>query len=84
MSGELSFHEEIDALRRALQRLQDSFSRVDSLEEQLKLTSAINHTTASLTRLVRAQRYLSANEPSKFNQAVDNAIDAVLKERGRK
>ncbi|MBE9474431.1 MAG: hypothetical protein IMY85_06035 [Chloroflexi bacterium] len=37
-----------------------------------------------MRELVRTQHQIRAREPSKFNQAVDNAIDAVLKERGRK
>jgi hypothetical protein len=79
--GELSFKDEIAALRSALQRLQESFSRVDSIEEQLKLSYAINHTTSSLARLVRTQHQIRACEPSEFNQAADWAINIVLKEK---
>jgi hypothetical protein len=107
MSGQLSFQDEIAALRSALQRLQESFSKVDSLEEQLKLTKfiphlpdlsdqapfpppggqacgAINHTKFIphlMRELVRAQHQIRALEPSEFNQAVDRAINIILKEK---
>jgi hypothetical protein len=77
-----TFQDEIAALRTSLKHLQESFTQVDSLEEQLKLTAAISHLTASLARLVRAQEYLRPHIPSAFNQAVDRALDVVLKEWG--
>ncbi len=80
MSGQLSFRDEIAALRVALQCLQESFSKVDSIAEQLKLSSAINHTTASLTRLVRTQQFIGANQPSAIDQALDKALTEVLKD----
>ena len=83
--------EEIDSMRRALKRLVESFSRVEALEDQFKLSSAINYTTASLTKfiphslreLVRAQQILRDHQPNKFDQSVEQAINEVLKEWGR-
>jgi hypothetical protein len=79
----LSFKAEIAALRAALSHLQESFIQAESLEEQLKLTTAINHLTASLARLVRTQEYLKKNQPSPMNQALDRAIQDTLAEWGR-
>ena len=78
----LSFQDEIAALRAALQHLQDSFSQFDSLDEQLKLTTAINNLTSSLSRMVRTQELLRVNQPSAMNEALDRAIQDVLAEWG--
>ena len=83
LSKEPPLQEEIDSLRRALQRLVKSFSNTETLEEQFKLSSAINYTTASLVRLIRAQKHLRDHQPNTNEQAVDRAITAVLKEWGR-
>ena len=83
LSKEPPLQEEIDSLRRALQRLVKSFSNTETLEEQFKLSSAINFTTASLVRLIRAQKHLRDHQPNTNEQAVDRAITAVLKEWGR-
>jgi hypothetical protein len=80
VSGQLSFQDEIVALRSALHCLQESFSKVDSIGEQLKLTSAINHITSSLARLVRTQHFIGANQPSAIDQALDKALTEVLKD----
>ena len=80
---ESPFQDEIDSMRRVLKRLVESFSRIESLDEQFKLSSAINYTTASLTRLVRAQQYLRDHQPNTFDQSVKKAINIVLKEWGR-
>ena len=81
--GELTFKDEISALRAALSHLQESFTQVENLEEQLKLAAAISHLTSSLARLVRTQAYLKKNQPSPINQAIDTAISQVLSEWGR-
>ena len=76
------FQDEIDSMRRVLKRLVESFSNVEDLDEQFKLSSAINYTTASLTRLVRAQQILRDHQPNTFDQSVKEAINIVLKEWG--
>ena len=83
LSKEPPLQDEIDSLRRALQRLVKSFSNADTLDEQFKLSSAINYTTASLVRFIRAQKHLRDHQPNTNEQAVDRAITAVLKEWGR-
>jgi len=85
---EQPFTNEIDSLQvacpgllsGALQRLQLSFPRVSSIDEQLKLASAINMITASIARMVRIQKYIASNRPVKYNRQVQAALDVVMKE----
>ena len=77
---EQPFTNEIDSLQFALQRLQLSFPRVSSIDEQLKLASAINMITASIARMVRIQKYIASNRPVKYNRQVQAALDVVMKE----
>ena len=74
------FTDEIDSLQFALQRLQLSFPRVSSIEEQLQLASAINLITASLARMVRTQKYITANRPTEYNRQIQAALEVVMKE----
>ncbi|MFC1923645.1 hypothetical protein ACFLY4_10200 [Chloroflexota bacterium] len=83
MDEETPLQDEIDSMRHALKRLVESFSKVEALEDQFKLSSAINYTTASLTRLVRAQQILRDHQPNTFDQSLERAINVVLKEWGR-
>jgi len=81
--GEGPLQEEIDSMRRALKRLLESFSQVESIDEQYKLSSAINLTTASIFRLVRTQGYFLSNRNTEMNQTIDDVITEILKEWGR-
>jgi hypothetical protein len=79
-SEQQPFTNEIDSLQFALQRLQLSFPRVSSIEEQLQLASAMNLITASLARMVRTQKYITANRPTEYNRQIQAALDVVMKE----
>jgi hypothetical protein len=74
------FAAEIDSLRIALQRLQHAFSCTTTIEEHLKLASAISLITASISRLVRTQNYLASNRVPEFNRETNAALDVVIKE----
>ena len=78
-----SFAAEIDSLRIALQRLQLAFSCTTTIEEHLKLASAISLITSSISRLVRTQDYLASNRLPGFNREIIAALDVVVKECGR-
>ncbi|MFL7892767.1 MAG: hypothetical protein ACK2UE_09120 [Anaerolineales bacterium] len=75
-----TFNDEIEALRAALHLLQDSFSNAASIHEKLQLASAINHITASLSRLIRAHQLIQAQQPSPLNHAISAALADVLQE----
>ncbi len=77
------FAAEIESLRIALQRLQLAFSCTTTIEEHLKLASAISLITASISRLVRTQNYLASNRLPEFNREIKAALDVVVKECGR-
>jgi hypothetical protein len=74
------FAAELDSLQFALQRLQLSFPRVTSIDEQLKLASAINLITASIARMVRTQKYIASHRPVEYNREVQAALEVVMKE----
>lgn len=80
--GDLSFNSEIVALKESISHLQESFSDVVDLNEQLKLSAAISHLASSLSKLVRAQEFLRKTRPSVMNQAMEAAIQDVLREWG--
>ena len=85
------FAAEIESLRIALQRLQHAFSCTTTIEEHLKLASAISLIYslsrilcgASISRLVRTQNYLASNRLPEFNREINAALDVVMKEWGR-
>ncbi len=77
------FAAEIESLRIALQRLQLAFSCTTTIEEHLKLASAISLITASISRLVRTQNYLASNRLPEFNREIKAALEVVVKECGR-
>ena len=77
------FAAEIESLRIALQRLQLAFSCTTTIEEHLKLASAISLITASISRLVRTQNYLASNRLPEINREIKAALDVVVKEYGR-
>jgi hypothetical protein len=77
------FAAEIESLRIALQRLQLAFSCTTTIEEHLKLASAISLITSSISRLVRTQNYLASNRPVEFNREMYADLAVVLKEFGR-
>ena len=91
MDEETPLQDEIDTMRCNLKHLVETFSTVETLKacpersrrKHFKLSSAINYTTASLTRLVRAQQILREHQPDTFMQGVRQSIAEVLKERGR-
>jgi hypothetical protein len=80
---ESPLQDEIDTMRCNLKHLIETFSSVETLDEHFKLSSAINYTTASITRLVHAQQFLRDHQPNTFDQAVDQVITEILKEWGR-
>ncbi len=81
--GTQDFAAEIESLRIALQRLQLAFSCTTTIEEHLKLASAISLITASISRLVRTQNYLASNCLPEFNAEIIAALDVVIKEGSR-
>jgi hypothetical protein len=77
------FAAEIESLRIALQRLQLAFSCTTTIEEHLKLASAISLITSSISRLVRTQNYLASNYLPEFNREISAALAVVMKEVSR-
>lgn len=81
--SQLSFTRQVAALRSELDHLLDSFSRADSIQEQLQISSAINLLTSSIARLVRTHQSIQAEQSDPLGPEISAALDEVLKEWGR-
>ena len=75
--------QEIDALRAHMRWLQEAIAASDSIDERLKLGRAYQESGYCLARFLRTQHHLYQDDDSEWPQAVQEAINEVLRERGR-
>ena len=75
--------QEIAALRAHMIWLQETIAASDSIDERVKLGRAYQESGYCLARFLRTQHLLHQDDDSEWQQAVQAAINQVLKERGR-
>ena len=75
--------QEVDALRSHMNWLQDAIAASDSIDQRIKLGRAYQESGYCLARLLRTQHLLHRGQDTEWQQAVNEAIAQVLKEKGR-
>ena len=75
--------QEIAALRAHMIWLQETIAASASIDERVKLGRAYQESGYCLARFLRIQHLLHQDDDSEWQQAVQEAINQVLKERGR-
>ena len=78
-----TLQQEIAAVRAHMIWLQETIAASDSIDERVKLGRAYQESGYCLARFLRIQHLLHQDDDSEWQQAVQAAINRVLKERGR-
>ena len=78
-----TLREAIAHLSAVIDQLDGLYQAAESLDDKIKLSSALGVATVRLSTLLRTQKYLSPNSRSAVDEALDQAIYNVNKEWGR-
>jgi len=78
-----ALREAIAHLRAVIDQLDGLYQVAESLDDKIKLSSALGVATVRLSTLLRTQKYLAQDSRSEVDQALHQAIYNVNKEWGR-
>jgi len=78
-----TLREAITHLSAVIEQLDGLYQAAESIEDKIKLSSALGVATVRLSTLLRTQKFLSPNSRSEVDEALRQAIYNVNKEWGR-